>query len=71
MERDHPDARRHRDDGVPRIAAAAEAGWSPATDASELRTWDSFRERVGSLGPLWTSLGIGFHPSDEIDWATE
>ncbi|WP_214466659.1 beta-N-acetylhexosaminidase [Microbacterium flavescens] len=55
----------------PRIAAAAEAGWSPATDASELRTWDSFRERVGSLGPLWTSLGIGFHPSDEIDWATE
>jgi hexosaminidase len=55
----------------PRIAAAAEAGWSPATDASELRTWDSFRERLGSLGPLWTSLGIGFHPSDEIDWATE
>ncbi len=55
----------------PRIAAAAEAGWSPATGASELRTWASFRERVGALGPLWTALGIGFHASDEIPWTAE
>lgn len=55
----------------PRAAAAAEAAWSPATGAGELRTWASFRERVGALGPLWTSLGIGFHPSEEIPWATE
>jgi hexosaminidase len=55
----------------PRIAAAAEAAWSPAMGASDLRTWDSFRARVGTLGPLWTSLGIGFHPSDEIPWTTE
>lgn len=55
----------------PRIAAAAEAAWSPATGTSDLRTWESFRERVGALGPLWTSMGIGFHPSDEIPWATE
>lgn len=55
----------------PRIAAAAEAAWSPATGESELRTWDSFRARVGGLGPLWTSLGIGFHPSGEIDWIAE
>lgn len=55
----------------PRIAAAAEAAWSPATGESDLRTWESFRERVGALGPLWASLGIGFHPSDEIPWATE
>ena len=55
----------------PRIAAAAEAGWSPATGDSELRTWASFRERVGALGPLWTAMGIGFHPSDEIPWAAE
>ena len=54
----------------PRIAAAAEAAWSPATGASDLRTWASFRERVGSLGPLWTRLGIGFHPSGEIPWVT-
>jgi N-acetyl-beta-hexosaminidase len=55
----------------PRIAAAAEAGWSPAAGASDLRTWESFRERVGGLGPLWTSLGVGFFPSEEIDWVTE
>ena len=55
----------------PRIAAAAEAAWSPATGESDLRTWSSFRERVGAMGPLWTSMGIGFHPSDEISWASE
>ncbi len=55
----------------PRLAAAAEIAWSPATGASDLRTWASFRERVGALGPLWTSLGIGFQRSDEIPWATE
>ncbi|GAA1927632.1 beta-N-acetylhexosaminidase [Microbacterium aoyamense] len=54
----------------PRIASAAEAAWSPATTESDLRTWDSFRERVGAMGPLWTSLGIGFASSDEIPWAT-
>ncbi|MDW4573480.1 family 20 glycosylhydrolase [Microbacterium sp. M3] len=55
----------------PRIAAAAEAAWSPATGESDLRTWSSFRQRVGAMGPLWTSMGIGFHPSDEIPWASE
>ena len=55
----------------PRAAAAAEAAWSPATGAGDLRTWASFRERVGALGPLWTSMGIGFHASDEIPWVTE
>ncbi|WP_345801744.1 family 20 glycosylhydrolase [Microbacterium sp. AZCO] len=55
----------------PRLAAAAEAAWSPATGTSELRTWTSFRERVGALAPLWTSLGIGFHASTEIPWVVE
>ncbi|MGN6221203.1 MAG: beta-N-acetylhexosaminidase [Microbacterium sp.] len=55
----------------PRVAAAAEAGWSPRTGQSDLRTWESFRTRVGALGPLWTSMGIGFHPSEEIPWVTE
>lgn len=55
----------------PRIAAAAEAAWSPATTASDLRTWESFRVRVGGLGPLWSSLGIRFHPSPEIAWVSE
>ncbi len=55
----------------PRIAAAAEAAWSPATGSSDLRTWESFRERVGAQGPLWTSLGIGFVPLDEIPWTEQ
>ena len=55
----------------PRIAAAAEAAWSPAVGASDLRTWESFRERVGTLGPLWTVLGIRFPASPEIPWRTE
>ena len=55
----------------PRLAAAAEAAWSPSPADSELRTWDSFRARVGALGPLWSSLGIGFHHSPEIPWTTE
>ena len=55
----------------PRIAAAAEAAWSPSPEGGELRTWDSFRERVGALGPLWKSLGIRYHPADEITWTTE
>jgi N-acetyl-beta-hexosaminidase len=53
----------------PRLAAAAEAAWSSAD--GDLRTWDSFRARVGALGPLWSSLGIRFHASDEIPWTTE
>ena len=52
----------------PRIAAAAEAAWSPALGTSPLRTWDSFAARVGALGPLWTSQGIGFTPLPEIAW---
>ncbi len=55
----------------PRLAAAAEAAWSPATGTSPLHTWESFRARVGGLGPLWASLGIRFFRSPEIDWAGE
>ena len=55
----------------PRIAAAAEVAWSPAPGRSDLRTWQSFRERVGTLGALWSSLGIRFHASDEIPWAAK
>jgi len=51
----------------PRIASAAEIGWSPRD--SVLRTWESFRDRVGALGPLWAAQGTQFHRSPEIDWA--
>lgn len=55
----------------PRIAAAAEAAWSPSAEQSDLRTWESFRTRVGGLGPLWSRLGIRFHPSAEVPWVSE
>lgn len=55
----------------PRAAAAAELGWSPAPDQCTMRTWASFRERVGDLGPLWRSLGIGFAPVSQIPWRTQ
>ncbi|MEQ6897094.1 beta-N-acetylhexosaminidase [Microbacterium sp. KR10-403] len=51
----------------PRIAAAAETAWSPAD--SDVRTWESFRSRVGALGPLWRAQGIAYAPAAEIDWA--
>ena len=55
----------------PRIAAAAEAAWSPASDLNPLRTWGSFRERVGALDGLWSALGIRFRRSPEIPWRDE
>ncbi len=55
----------------PRLAAAAEAAWSPATGAHPLRTWESFRSRVGALDGLWSALGIRFRRSPEIPWSGE
>lgn len=53
----------------PRLAAAAEAAWSPRE--GDLRSWESFRVRVGGLAPLWAALGIAYHPSAEIPWRSE
>ncbi len=52
----------------PRIAAAAEAAWSPRTGTHPDRTWTSFRARVAGLAPLWRALGIRFTLLNEIDW---
>ncbi|MFS0712736.1 family 20 glycosylhydrolase [Microbacterium sp. 2P01SA-2] len=52
----------------PRIAAAAEAAWSVPAGAVDDRTWESFRARVGGLGPLWTTFGIRFPASPEVTW---
>ena len=50
----------------PRIAAAAEIGWTPAAG----RNWDDFRARVAQQEPRWTALGINFYRSAQIPWAT-
>jgi hexosaminidase len=49
---------------MPRLAAIAEAGWSPAA----ARDWDHFRARLGAQGPRWTALGINFYRAPEIPW---
>lgn len=43
----------------PRIAAAAEIAWSSPPALSAACTWESFRERVAVLAPLWRAAGIG------------
>ena len=48
----------------PRLAAVAEAGWSPQS----ARDWEEFRVRLGAQGPRWTALGLNFYRSPEIPW---
>ena len=51
----------------PRLPAIAEIGWSPRAG----RDWSSFRRRVAAFGPRWTSQGVNFYRSPEIDWPEE
>jgi hexosaminidase len=48
---------------MPRLAAIAELGWSPAA-----RDWEAFRVRLGAQGPRWTAMGINFYRAPEIPW---
>jgi hexosaminidase len=50
---------------LPRLAAIAELGWSPA----EARNWEGFRLRLAAQGPRWTALGVNFYRAPEIPWA--
>jgi hexosaminidase len=49
---------------LPRLAAIAELGWSPAQG----RSWQNFRLRLGAQGPRWTALGINFYRAPEVPW---
>lgn len=51
----------------PRAAAEAEIAWSP--QHGEGREWSSFRERLGTLAPLWKAEGTRFHPVADIPWS--
>jgi hexosaminidase len=48
----------------PRIAAAAEIGWTPAA----ARNWEEFRARVALQDARWTALGINFYRSSQVPW---
>lgn len=50
----------------PRLAAAAEAAWTPSD--SPARGWESFARRVGGLAAQWHAQGIGFHRSPGVEW---
>ncbi|KZE89162.1 beta-N-acetylhexosaminidase [Microbacterium sp. TNHR37B] len=50
----------------PRIAAAAEAAWSPPRGSTPERSWASFRERVEALPSLWAALGFAGTSPDSI-----
>lgn len=50
----------------PRLAGAAELGWSPA----ETHDWDTYRTRLAAQGPRWDALGIHYHRSPEVPWPT-
>jgi hexosaminidase len=49
---------------MPRLAAIAEVGWSPAA-----RDWEAFRVRLGAQGPRWVALGVNFYRAPDIPWA--
>ena len=49
---------------VPRLPALAEVGWTPQA----VRTWESFRRRLGAHAPRWRLLGINYYPSPQIAW---
>lgn len=48
----------------PRLAGAAEIGWSPAAT----HNWDNYRTRLAMQGPIWTAQGINFYRSPQVDW---
>ncbi|WP_084654044.1 beta-N-acetylhexosaminidase [Nocardia altamirensis] len=48
----------------PRLAGAAEIGWSPAST----HNWDNYRVRLAKQGPIWTAQGMNFYRSPQVDW---
>ncbi|QOV38169.1 beta-N-acetylhexosaminidase [Streptomyces ferrugineus] len=50
----------------PRLAGAAELGWSPAST----HDWEGYRVRLAAQGPRWDALGIGYYRSPQVPWPT-
>jgi len=48
----------------PRLAGAAELGWSPAAT----HDWDRYKVRLAAQGPRWDALGIGYYRSPQVPW---
>jgi len=50
---------------LPRLAASAEVGWTPAGE----RSWEGFAGRVARESARWRERGLTFHASPGVDWA--
>ncbi|MDN3022672.1 beta-N-acetylhexosaminidase [Streptomyces sp. S.PB5] len=48
----------------PRLAGAAELGWSPAAT----HDWDTYKVRLAAQGPRWEALGIDYYRSPQVPW---
>jgi len=48
----------------PRLAGAAELGWSPAST----HDWDAYKVRLAAQAERWDALGIGYYRSPEVPW---
>ncbi|CAN5843465.1 hypothetical protein BH24ACT5_BH24ACT5_26640 [soil metagenome] len=48
----------------PRLASAAEIGWSPRDG----RSWQEYRHRLATLGPGWDARGANYFRSPEVPW---
>ncbi|MGW3356464.1 beta-N-acetylhexosaminidase [Streptomyces bungoensis] len=48
----------------PRLAGAAELGWSPAAT----HDWDRYRVRLAAQGPRWDASGIRYYKSPQVPW---
>jgi hexosaminidase len=47
----------------PRLPGVAEAGWS-----SSGRSWDEYRLRLATHGPMWEAMGVNFYRSRQVPW---
>ncbi|MFF7449120.1 MULTISPECIES: family 20 glycosylhydrolase [unclassified Streptomyces] len=48
----------------PRLAGAAELGWSPAAT----HDWERYKVRLAAQGPRWEALGINYYRSPQVPW---
>ncbi|AKN69607.1 beta-N-acetylhexosaminidase [Streptomyces sp. PBH53] len=48
----------------PRLAGAAELGWSPAAT----HDWNTYKVRLAAQGPRWDALGIRYYRSPQVPW---
>ncbi|MEU9989563.1 beta-N-acetylhexosaminidase [Streptomyces sp. NPDC048045] len=48
----------------PRLAGAAELGWSPAAT----HDWNRYKDRLAAQGPRWDALGITYYKSPQVPW---